>query len=112
MSERVTLTAPDGHTLDLSFEDADTLTKALLEQVVPIREARHKAWEEEQRAAGNVYHAHYWRYHSEYRDEFFDPLDAARFLADGSDRGDLAVVGVIYPDGSERGLSELLGDDW
>lgn len=69
------------------------------------------AWEQEQRDAGNVYFAHYFRYNSEYRDEFFDPLEAARFLDYGEEEGNLSARGVVYPDGSERDLDEVLGKD-
>jgi hypothetical protein len=96
------------HVVRVPVDEACQVRARINEQVVPILVARREAWEAGQRAAGQVYYAHYWQHHSECKDEFFDPLEAARFLEYGVDRGDLGAVGVIMPDGTEVDAELLL----
>ena len=115
------LVSPDNHGESISVEcdlcayieewreapvDFGDLTRWVSEH----RRAHWDAWEAQQREAGQVFYAHYFRYHSEYKDEYFSAEDAARALVYGEENGELSAKGVIMPDGTTADHYLLVGD--
>ena len=89
--------------IPLTPDEAEDASRAILDWQV----AQTKAWEQQQRAAGQVWLAHYMRHHVEYQDECFTAEDAKGRLYYGSENGDLAPIDVICPDGSRITWDEI-----
>lgn len=81
---------------EVSREEWGKMVKAVGEQ----NQAHRKAWEEAQRAAGQVWTAVYWRYYNEYKDEEFSLEEAKQILVYGEEAGEMSAVGVLCPDGT------------
>lgn len=64
------------------------------------------------KAAGRLYKAKFWRHYNEYEEEFFTPQEAAGFLENGEEYGDLSSRGggVFDPDGNDMGWRYV--DGW
>jgi len=60
---------------------------------------RQRQLEDEQRAAGQVWHSVYYRYGQQHEDEHFSFKDAAVALRSGWEYGELSDVGIRLPDG-------------
>lgn len=75
---------------------AVAICRAVADQNVSHRQA----WEAEQRAAGRIWTAIYWRHRQQYEEEEFSLEEAKQTLIYGSDAGEMAPMGVKLPDGS------------
>jgi len=97
MAENEPLTVEiNGQPVTASMQEWGRVKDAIIARSVADR----MAWEDERRAAGQVWTALYWRYHSKGEEECFSLAEAASFLEGGEDWGNLSAEGVRCPDGT------------
>jgi hypothetical protein len=95
MEEPLTVTI-NGQPVTASMDEWLRVQKVVDDRLV----ANRKRWEDEQRAAGKVWIAIYWRYGERFEEEFFSLNDAREFLTARAAGGDVSAEGIRCPDGS------------